>query len=232
MHRAELATVYGVPETLLTDGLLARLPDNKADAPWECRCSAILWLGRGGATAQRALAPAIATGHRALVVVGGMIRYTDTPVGAYDEVFGAIGFREGLGLRGHVAFMAVDSEVSLVGGRTNWAMPKTLASFSGDIGSGASMSATSSDAVRGWSVRATPRPFGLTVPARAATRVVQQFAGGRLGSALLSTSFAARPGIVDVAVEGAGDLPAWLRPGRHLGVVLPQMTFTLGTVAP
>ena len=30
---------------------------------------------------------------------------------------------------GNVAFMAVDSETSLVGGRTNWAMPKTLAQF-------------------------------------------------------------------------------------------------------
>ena len=64
-------------------------------------------------------------------MIGGMVRYLETPVGPYDEVLGMVGSRTGLRPWGSVAFMSVDSEPSLVGGRSNWAIPKTLGSFDG-----------------------------------------------------------------------------------------------------
>jgi hypothetical protein len=120
--RVELTGLRGVPERALSQALVATLPRNQAPAPWECRCSA-------------------------LVTLGAFVRYTDTPVGAYDEVLGIIGSRTGLRPWGNVAFMSVDSESSLVGGRTNWAMPKTLARFDGAVADGNLITGTSRPAL-------------------------------------------------------------------------------------
>ena len=44
-----------------SEALVATLPVNEAPAPWECRCSALLWLGRGGRAAAAAMPPCFAT---------------------------------------------------------------------------------------------------------------------------------------------------------------------------
>lgn len=224
MSRPELTGVAGVSETLLSDALVARLPANLAEAPWSVAGQSVLWTTRGGAAAGRAL-PSGARGARGLGVVGGFVRYADTPVGAYDEVFGAVGFRRDRSITGTVAFMAVDSPTSVVGGRTNWAMPKTLAEFTGEIGRGP-VTGTGTDTT--WRVRATPRAFGPAIPYRSRADVVQQFPDGSLRSSRLSMQARLRPALVTVEVESDGDLAAWLRPGRHLGAVVEEMTFTLG----
>lgn len=139
-------------------------------------------------------------------------------------MFGIVGSRAGLRPFGHVAFMAVDSPTSLVGGRTNWAMPKTLARFEGDPGT--RMSGTGADGV-GWSISAAACAIGPAVPFKSKGIARQQFGDGRLGDSLLSFSGRVRPAIVTVEVSSAGDLPAWLRPGRHLGVITEHGTFTL-----
>ena len=95
--RPELSGVAGVPETLVSDALLARLPANDAPAPWTVRSRAVIWYARGGAAATAALPPSLRSGHRGLAVVGGVVRYSETPVGPYDEVFGLVGAREGRG---------------------------------------------------------------------------------------------------------------------------------------
>ena len=82
--RVELTGVRGVPESVLSQALVATLPRNEAPAPWQCRCSALLWLGRGGRAAAAALPPALA-GSPALATLGAFVRYADTPVGTYDE---------------------------------------------------------------------------------------------------------------------------------------------------
>ena len=92
-------------------------------------------------------------GSPGLLTVGGFVRYTDTPVGAYDEVLGMIGSRTGLRPWGNVAFMSVNSESSLVGGRTNWAMPKTLARFDGELANGGPSPATAPTSFPGRSAR-------------------------------------------------------------------------------
>src|SRR6218665_2734721 len=153
--RAELTGLPGIRETDLSDALAASLPENLAPAPWEGHCAAVIWVGRGGRAANTALPPAL-RGSMALATVGGFVRYTDTPVGLYDEVLGMIGSFTGLRPWGNVAMMAVDSAASLVGVRTNWAIPKTMAHFDGEPGADRTMTGTGTDGVRS-SVSATPR---------------------------------------------------------------------------
>lgn len=226
MSRIELTGLRGVPETALSAALVATLPDNAAPAPWECRCSALLWLGRGGRAAAAALPPAMA-GSPALATVGAFVRYTDTPVGAYDEVLGMVASRTGLRPWGNVAFMSVDSESSLVGGRTNWAMPKTLARFKGELADGELITGEGSDEVS-WSVSAKPRVKGPAIPLKLKASARQQFADGRVGDSELIFAGRVRPALVTVGVSSAGPLPTWLRPGLHAGVYIHDATFTLG----
>src|SRR5579875_3468555 len=98
MQTAELAAVLGVAECSLSDELIASLPASAPPAPWvDCAFSSVIWYGRGGRAAASAAGPAVAAGGRALAVVGGMVAYRSTPVGAYNEVFGTVGFKHGRG---------------------------------------------------------------------------------------------------------------------------------------
>ena len=227
MDRTELTGVAGVPETALSAALLARLPANDSPAPWECVCEAVLWFGRGGHAATEALPPALRYGAHGLGVVGAVVRYLDTPVGPYDEVLGMVGSRTGLKPWGSVAFMSVDSEPSLVGGRTNWAMPKTLGAFDGEVGDGRTISGSGADETR-WRVSATPKVLGPALPVRSVGLARQEFPGGRVGDSPLRAKGRIRPALVTVDVDSDGPLPGWLRPGRHLGAVVERATFSLG----
>lgn len=224
--RIELRGLPGIPEVMLSSALLARLPQNTAPAPWHCRCSAVVWLGRGGRAAAAALPSALAT-NAALATVGGFVRYTDTPVGPYDEVLGLVGSRSGITPWGSVALMAVDSAASLVGGRTNWAMPKTLARFDGQPAANATMTAHGDDALQ-WQVSARPRVLvGPSVPVKASGTARQVFSDGSIGESRLRFTGRVRPALVNVTVTSAGTLSSWLRPGRHPGAVIESASFTL-----
>ena len=224
--RPELTGVPGVPEVALSQALLATLPENDSEAPWTVNCSAVLWSVRPTREASRSLPPAL-RGRRGVVVVGGVVRYLETPVGPYDEVFGIV--MSGYGRRsvGTVTFMAVDSPRSLVGGRANWAMPKTLASFQGTVGDRETVVATGQDSL-GWRVAARPRVVGPRVPVRSRATTRQEFPGGIVGDSRLRARGTARPALVEVEVESDGPLAGWLRPGRHLGAVADRVTFSLG----
>lgn len=224
--RIELTGLPGIPETALSDALVATLPENLAPAPWKCQCFAVVWVDRGGPAATGALPPGLA-GSKGLVTVGGFVRYTDSPVGPYNEVLGMVGSRNGLRPWGNVAFMSVDSPASLVGGRTNWAMPKTLARFDGEPTAGRTMTGTGADEMP-WSVSATSFAVGPAIPVRSRGIARQEFPDGRLGDSVLSFAGRARPAIVTVAASSAGELPRLLRPGRHLGAVIEKASFTLG----
>ena len=225
--RTELTGVAGVAETALSEALLRSLPDNQAPAPWRCRLSSLVWLGRGGRAAAGALPPRLARSP-ALATIGGFVRYTETPVGGYDEVFGVVASRSGLQPWGSVAFMAVDSTTSLVGGRANWAMPKTLARFDGEPGPRQTITATGSDQTP-WMISATPRIVGPGIPLKTRGTARQQFADGRIGESVLIFTGRVRPAVVTVTVSSGGALPTWLRPGRHVGVVVDSGVFTLGS---
>jgi hypothetical protein len=226
MTRTEITGVPGVPETALSAELLARLPANLAPAPWDVHCTGLVWQGRGGRSVRDALAPAL-RGSRALASIGGFVRYSSTPVGPYDEVFGLVASHRGTKQWGSVSFMAVDSEASLVGGRTNWSMPKTLASFEGDVGHKQTMTGWCDGPVR-WRVEATPTVIGPRLPARSKMPTRQEFPDGVVRDSYLAARATIRPALVRVNVVSDGPLPSWLRPGLHLGAVVETAEFTLG----
>jgi hypothetical protein len=224
--RPALTGVAGVPEAALGEDLLARLPVDVPPAPWTCDAQGVVWCARGSAAATAALPPALRGSASGLAVVGGIVRYSSTPVGPYDEVFGLVGSHSGVQPWGSVAFMSVDSEASLVGGRANWAMPKTLAEFTGEPGSGRTMTATGEGAL-GWRVTVRPTAYGPLLPMRSRGRCRQEFPDGRLGDSLVKGRGRIRVAVVDVEVESDGPLPTWLRPGRHLGAVVESARFSM-----
>jgi hypothetical protein len=226
----DLAGVPGVPETLLSEALLATLPAHAAPAPWRGTCDAVVWMGRGGAAATSALAPALRS-SRGLAVVGAAVRYRETPVGAYDEVLGVVGSVGGARPWGSVAFMAVDSPASVTGGRAHWAMPKTTAVFEGGVLGGSTLTARGAGAVA-WQVTVASRPVGPRLPVRARGVARQVFPDGRVRGSRLSLEGRARPALVTVTVASEGPLASWLRPGRHFGAVLEGVRFTLAAPGP
>jgi hypothetical protein len=123
--------------------------------------------------------------------------------------------------------MPVDSPTSLVGGRTNWAMPKTLARFDGEPAAGATMTATGTEQIA-WSVSASAHVIGPALPVIGRGTALQEFPDGRIGHSVLTLTGRARAAMVTVEVTSDGTLPTWLRPGRHLGALLEKGKITLG----
>jgi hypothetical protein len=215
--RADVRAVAGVAETVIPDD--ADLPDTSPPAPWTCQCSGLVWYGR----APRDTVPAEADlGGRPVAVFGGFVQYLDTPVGPYGEVFGGVALLRGRTPIGTIPFMAVDSPRSVVGGRQNWSLPKTLASFEGAPTSGR-MTAHGP----GWTVRASARPIAPALPAKLGGRMAQRWPDGAERIAVLRGRARVRPALITVEVESDGDLPRWLRPGRHLGAIMESASFTL-----
>jgi len=218
----DLTAVPGLPETALGTEAADSLPASAPPAPWPLELSALLWPGRpprGGVCHL----PSAMRSARLLVGGGGMIRYANTPVGPYSEVLaGALLLHEGRPAL-HVPFMAVDSAASVVGGRANWSLPKTFASFEGDPASPGEMDARG----EGWKVRATARPLGPAFPFRARVDLVQAWPDGSVRRAVARLSGRGRLARVRVAVSGSG-LGDWLRPGARPGVVLERVRGVLG----
>ncbi|MDT4894577.1 MAG: hypothetical protein QOE97_3612 [Pseudonocardiales bacterium] len=221
MTRDDLSAVPGVGECDLDAETVAALPDGSAPAPWAAECASIIWYARGN----RAAAAASGVEGRPLIVIGGLVSYAQTPVGSYREVFGMIALAHGRAVRGTIPFMAVDSPASLVGGRSNWSLPKSLASFEGSPEQG-SMSASGAT----WQVQATARPFGPHYPVPMRGRLVQRWPDGRPREAVLSGHGRARSALVTVEVRSAGPLAEWLRPGQHPGAVLSATRFALSAM--
>ncbi len=161
-------------------------------APWELDVEGVVWADRAWPLA-----------------VGGMLRYRDSPVGPYAEVWATPAIR--LGHRGPeltIPFMAVDSLASMEGGRANWGLPKTLATFSR-----VPLAAEGDD----WSVRVVVRSVGLRVPLLAVGDLVQRADDGaevRSRARMRGVGRLAR-----VAVESS---TRWLRSGRHPAVLIER----------
>lgn len=228
MQLTDLQAVPGVPESTLDAATLAQLPDSAPPAPWEVRCSAIVWFDRASRTALSALDPAVASLGRPVTVIGGMVRYDDTPVGTYDEVFGVVGLRRGMGVIGSVPFMAVNSHASLVGGRSNWSLPKSIAAFTGAPGSGSTFAASGVNATGAeWSVRASARAIGPSLPVRRAARLAQAWPDGVVRESTMHARGRMQLAMMHVEVSSSGPLGTWLRSGRRLGAIVSDSTFTL-----
>jgi hypothetical protein len=224
MKPAELLAVPGVPESTLDAGTAATLPATAPAAPWSVASAGVVWWSRPRGAAASSAAAAAAGRGKPVAVIGGLISYAATPVGPYHEVFGGIASRRGRSVEVSIPFMAVDSADSLVGGRQNWSLPKVLASFTGEPGRDWGLFASGD----GWTVRVTARPLGPRLPAKMKGLVVQRWPDGAVRSAMLDGHGRSRLALVNVDVSSSvGDLAAWLRPGRHLGVVTSEVRFTL-----
>ena len=224
MDRSELATVPGVPESPLTSEMLTQLPDSAPPAPWEGTASVVLWMTRGGKAARQALPPRLRNEVSALAVVGGMVHYRDTPVGTYHEVFGNVGFQRRARPRGVVSFMAVDSPASLLGGRSNWSLPKTLASFDGEVAAGRTMTTVGQD----WRVTAKVTAVLPAIPMRIPLTLEQEWPDGIVRPCTMRIRGRGRPALVTVRVEAPGSLSRWLRSGHHAGMVFEAVKFAMG----
>ena len=149
----------GLPGSGLDADLVARLPPSTPGPPWDTRIEATLWVHRSCAEARATVRP----GLRARFLgptIAGFVHYTSTPVGSYHEVLASPALLRGGPCRLHLPFIAVDSLASLHAGRVHWALPKTLASFSGTPTPGSSITAQGD----GWTVRAAIAAGGPWLP--------------------------------------------------------------------
>ncbi|MFL6126634.1 acetoacetate decarboxylase family protein [Actinophytocola sp.] len=217
MNRDEMLNLAGIPLTALADGVA--LPAEAPPAPWHTSMRAVVWQARPNGAARQA---AGSVHGRPALVLGALISYDETPVGPYDEIVGGVGLLSGKGFAATVPFIAVDSPASVVGGRVNWALPKTLARFTGTPPTG--MTATG----EGWSVRVTVRAPGFAVPFRTRGQLRQPWPGGGVRRTRVGMSGRARPALVHVRVEAEPALSGWLRGGWHLGAVLENVTGHFG----
>ena len=129
-----LTSIAGVLESQLSPDVAAGLPESAPGPPWDCRISSVFWSHKAKPGAAEALPEVLRGSPRVAVSIGALIRYIDSPVGPYREIIAVPAFVGRPFPQAHVAFIAVDSEASVVGGRANWALPKVLARFGGTIG--------------------------------------------------------------------------------------------------
>jgi hypothetical protein len=222
----QLSAVPGIHGTELTPEILSRLPDDAPPAPWELLSTCLLWLAPAGRATRSALQPGVRGSP--IAVAGMLVRYEHTPVGAYDEVIGFTALRRGAAIVGHVPFIAVDSYRSIVGGRRNWSLPKTLAAFAGDPVADHAMSATHPE----WTVSASARVRGPALPLRGAFTVVQIGPDGAESRARTTARIRARPALVRVRTSGTPALTGWLGSGHFPGLLLERFAARLGAARP
>jgi hypothetical protein len=214
------AETPGVAETTLTQEQIASLPADAPPAPWRARARAVAWWARPDHRARAALSEALpsapGTNVNPFLTIGAMISYGYTPVGPYSEVLVLVVLRSGARVFTHVPFIAVDSPASVVGGRENWALPKTLAAFEGVPRNQITMCAAGT----GWSIRVTPRAYGPALPwlLPPIANLVQIGPGGDRVSARLRGRGTAR--LARVTIEtAAASLADWFPTGRCSGAV-------------
>lgn len=199
-----LLDLPSVVESTLPAALLDRLPATTPAPPWHCRVRSVVWL-------QRSRVP-LPTGSpfagRALpLVMGAFVQYLESPVGPYTEVFAGPLLRRRGRPTVHVPFIAVDSLPSVHGGRAHWSLPKSLADFTGDVGTGR----VTADG-EGWSVSAEATG-GVPMP------LVGTFAGDQ-GTGPARVVLRGRGRLARVRVTASGpSLSGWLGTGTHAGVL-------------
>jgi hypothetical protein len=230
---SELTQIAGITETDLSADMLARLPADAPAAPWRARAEGIVWWGRPGSSASAAIRtglPPLLRRAQPLSVITAILRYSDTPVGGYDEILTMLVLRQGRSVFTHVPFIAVSSPASVVGGRANWALPKTLATFTGRPVDDTEVAARGDN----WLITATAhsrgRGFPLLLPPL--SRLVQIDGRGQSVAARLRGTGRARPARVTVEVSAPDGLAAWLPQGSCAGLVLPEFAGYLPKTSP
>lgn len=183
-------------------------------APWRSVIEAVLWC-HPATPAARAMLPSPLAARAGLpLTIGGLVSYREGPVGPYDEIFATPFLLRPL--IGHVPFIAVDSERSIAGGRANWALPKVLASFEGDVG----RPGRSTAADEGWALAVTATARARRLPFGGLLRCVQVWPDGRPREFSVRVRGRARLGHADVEHRIASPLAEWLVGGRHPALLI------------
>jgi hypothetical protein len=214
------ADLPSVPESTLWPEARGALPTSSAPAPWTPQVRAILWTHRATPWHELERAADLRT---LPVTVAAAVDYLDTPVGPYSEVFASPRLLRAVDLPTlSIPFIAVDSPASVHGGRTEWALPKTLARFSwsrtGDEASGV-RAEPAPGAPTSWWVDVDVVRRSPAFPLAGALRLVQPWPDGRWRRATVSLRGRARLAQVRTATGGP-TLPRWLLAGTHLGLVV------------
>ncbi|GAA1878974.1 acetoacetate decarboxylase family protein [Williamsia serinedens] len=170
-----------VPEGVATDEMLLQTPDHGSPAPWRIAGRGVWWSTRARSDDRELLPAALRRGARPLLRVGFAVTYSETPVGGYHELGGAILYARLGGVFGHIPFLPVDSAATMRGGRENWALPKVLADFSGDPVADSTVTVTGARPDGDWSVAITAESPGTSRHIG-----VPRFAAGSLTTRLLS----------------------------------------------
>ena len=208
-----LASFAGVPESQLSRHVAAGLPDSAPGPPWDCRVSSVFWLHRAKPGASEALSEVLRGSPRVAVTIGALIRYIDSPVGPYREIIAVPALVRRPFPQANVAFIAVDSEASVVGGRANWALPKVLARFEGTIGLQGDATVVGPD----WTVRVATRSRPLRLPTWLRYSCCQLWPDLTVRHFPLKVQGWSRWATVDVEVSSSGTLGTWLASGRYTG---------------
>jgi hypothetical protein len=214
----------GLPETVMSPEAMRRLPLSAAPAPWVTRCHVTAWWHRPRRDSADLL-PAPLRSNSVVAIAWTLVRYSQTPVGRYDELAAVFVCRGRQAV--HIPFLAVDSAVSVVGGRANWLLPKALATFNWSADGVTVTSAEPSDP--SWRLQvASPR---LRWPIPVYSRFgVDQVATTDDGIHRFRARMRGLARYARIAVEGSADGPlaGLLRMGDHRGFVIANARFAAG----
>jgi hypothetical protein len=217
------SALHAVPESALPADVAARLPPGAPPAPWSTSLQAVVWWHRATDAAVDALPQRLRSRSRVPLTIAAFVRYNATPVGGYHEILATPAMLLEAPLpAGTVPFIAVDSLASIVGGRVNWALPKTLARF--DWSQDGRDLAAHGD---GWAVAARVRPHGPALPFAAPLADRQVAPDGTELVTRLRARGRFRLGRAAVRVSGP-DLPRWLRDGSHPALVITAARLDVG----
>ncbi len=230
-----LAAIPSLPEGRLGAALAGRLPGSTPPAPWQVRGAAVLWWHRATAAAVHALPEPLRCRARLPVTLACLVRYDDTPVGPYAELWVSPVVLLTPLPRVHVPFIAVDSVASVQAGRAHWALPKVLADLSwgpGGWAEGPTLAGPVTVRGEGFGLDVRVDRPGPSLPFRVRFGTRQLRPDGSLADTPLRLSGRGAPARVHVQVQRHGggypSLPDLLRPGGHRAVVVTGARMRVG----
>jgi len=224
-----VSAAVGLPETVLPESLIARLPEaaSVAPAPWATKCQVVSWLHAIDSDAA-AILPEPIRRDGLSIVAWALVRYDETPVGPYNEIAATLLPDDGIG---HIPFIVVDSLPSIVGGRANWLLPKALARFDWSDDFASVAVSPLEPATPAWSVSLHIEASGQATPLTIPSNLQQVASDGHVGGCAGTMEGAMRSATVTVDGHADGPLAALLKPGAYDGTIQSECTFTCGPLA-